>query len=76
VSVLDIPVTAGRPPAKPDDNHLYCCDPDTSLCGLDLTDSPELDFADEECCTGCRAVQHLPCSVDCPVTPERTGDLL
>lgn len=55
----------GRTKADPDENHLYCCNPDVSLCGLDITDTNEQDFADEECCPICRDLSGLPCRPGC-----------
>jgi len=66
VTVLGIrPVSSGRQKADPDDNHLYCCNSDVSLCGLDIADSNELDFADEETCPTCRDLADLPCGPGC-----------
>jgi hypothetical protein len=53
------------PKADPDDNHLYCCDSDVSLCGLDISDTSELDFADDECCLVCLALENAPCGPGC-----------
>jgi hypothetical protein len=67
MTVLDLqPVADGRVKADPDDNHLYCCNPDVSLCGLDISESGELDFADEECCPPCLDLDDLPCGPACP----------
>ena len=74
MSVLDIhPAATGRRKADPDDNHLYCCAPDVSLCGLDISESDELDFADEECCIVCRALEGSPCGPGCPVRNAGAG---
>lgn len=32
-----------------DVDHLYCCDPDLALCGLDLTGVPDYPEFDEDC---------------------------
>ena len=58
-----VPVIPGRPITVPlsemDDDepftvHLTCCDPDRSLCGLDLTDGDEnVDADDEFVCEVC-----------------------
>ncbi|WP_433225542.1 hypothetical protein [Actinomadura formosensis] len=65
------PLPDTAPPGRGDDDveHLYCCDPDRSLCGLDIsghedhTDEPE----SEEVCPWCKALEALglPCGPDC-----------
>lgn len=65
VATLEAPA---RPKATGDECHLYCCDPDVSLCGLDVSDEVEVD-ADHECiscCSACMDVVYLPCSPECP----------
>lgn len=32
-----------------DVDHLYCCDPDIALCGLDISDVPEGPEYDNDC---------------------------
>ncbi|WP_101791098.1 hypothetical protein [Nonomuraea indica] len=67
MSIATLPAVApGRPKADPDDDHLYCCNPDLSLCGMDISDSPERDFPDHECCLVCLALEDTPCGPGCP----------
>lgn len=40
-------------------NHIYCCDPNLSLCGLDLSDVPETDS--ETDCTVCLDLEYETC---------------
>ena len=66
MTVLTVADAPARPKADPDDNHLTCCcDPDTSLCGLDLSEVPEGDFDDDETCLVCLALDDVVCP-DCP----------
>lgn len=66
MTVLDVrPVAEGRAKADLDENHLYCCNPDVSLCGLDLEGHDERDFADQECCPLCADLEDLPCRPGC-----------
>ncbi len=53
-----------RPKADPDENHLFCCcNPDVSLCGLDISDEVEDDdLSDDETCLVCLALT----GIDCP----------
>ncbi|MUN41469.1 hypothetical protein [Actinomadura litoris] len=51
--------------------HVYCCDPDRAVCGLDVADRKDLGDADpsDEDCPWCGAIEQLgsPCgAVDCP----------
>lgn len=71
MTVLELaPVSVSRVKADPDEDHLYCCNPDVSLCGLDITEHPERDFADEECCPLCADLEDLPCGPGCPEVGE------
>lgn len=50
--------------------HAVCCDPNTALCGLDVTD---MEWGDgEQVCHACEiaALEGLPCAS--PTCPERT----
>ena len=42
-------------------NHLYCCDPDLALCGLDVSALPEVD--DDTDCVVCLDLEDADC--DC-----------
>lgn len=65
-----LPDTA--PPDDDDDDveHIFCCDPDRSLCGVDISDDVEHN---EDCdcgtppCPWCEALEklNLPCGPDC-----------
>lgn len=70
---LDLrPVAEGRTKADPDSSHLYCCTAEVSLCGLDISDANDVDFADEECCPVCLGIADLPCGPGCwDRTPNR-----
>jgi hypothetical protein len=39
-------------------NHIFCCDPDTALCGADVSDDELVDEAD---CAVCLDLEDLPC---------------
>lgn len=71
-STLTRPDAPGRPPEDPDVDHLVCCDPDTAICGADVSDLPpprEGIPAGAELCELCLiAVENgLGCtSADCP----------
>lgn len=43
-------------------NHLYCCDPDTALCGLDVSALPEVD--DDTDCVVCLDLEDTECDCD------------
>lgn len=55
------------PPMGPTDEdviHLWCCDPDRSLCGIELTDDVTGDVPPgDEICVVCRVIHDsdLPC---------------
>jgi hypothetical protein len=42
-------------------NHIYCCSPDVSLCGLDISQHPEIDV-DENMCVVCEDLEDGPCT--------------
>lgn len=46
-------------------DHLYCCDPDTALCGTDISDSPELFDDGDTTCVVCDDLEDQPCHL-CP----------
>jgi hypothetical protein len=54
-----------------DVEHLYCCDPDVAVCGLDLSDYDENDDPIDDCkiCELCERAKHLPCAN--PKCPDR-----
>jgi len=55
-----------RPTDGGDDlNHLYCCDPDWSLCGRDISDLDEHEVSDADLCVVCRELEDVdaPCRV-------------
>ncbi|MGW3321095.1 hypothetical protein [Streptomyces virginiae] len=49
-------------------DHLYCCDPDTALCGTDISDSPELFDDGETTCVVCVDLADAGCP-QCGFTP-------
>lgn len=67
----------GAPPSGTDDDdegeHLYHCDPNRSLCGVDITDYEDVTGlpVDEKVCPWCQAVYKLriPCGPGCGVWP-------
>lgn len=67
------PAPEGRVKSDPDDNHLYCCNPDVSLCGLDIRDGDDLDFTDEECCPTCLSLVESACHPGCPDAEQDGG---
>ena len=59
------PVSALSAPTSPDLNHIYCCDPDRSLCGVDLsavTEGWDPRIGD---CAMCEVLVCSPCSSTC-----------
>lgn len=44
-------------------NHLYCCDEDTALCGLDISGMPEAEVieGDPDICLVCDDLARQPC---------------
>lgn len=69
MSVLETrPGPEGRTKADPDDNHLHCCDPDVSLCGLDISGTDLVDAPDDDVvCLVCLGLKQHPCGPGCPV---------
>jgi len=53
-------------------NHIYCCDPDTALCGTDVSGQPETDL-DEANCVVCLDLEDQPC---CPTCPDQGAGAL
>jgi hypothetical protein len=41
-------------------NHIYCCDPDTALCGVDVSKHPVVDLDDADCAV-CLDLEDQPC---------------
>jgi hypothetical protein len=68
-ALLDRPLPAA-PDATGDVIHLWCCDENISMCGLDITDEPEVQpEEDEVLCPMCALVEDegLPCPAPgCP----------
>lgn len=53
-----------RPKSDDDLDHLYCCDRDVSLCGLDISDAPEAYDDDEPLCVVCDEVDRSGAACD------------
>ena len=53
---------ATRTGSDSDITHLYCCDPDTALCGEDLAESPEVPYGVGVDCVVCEDLDQLACS--------------
>jgi hypothetical protein len=49
--------------------HVYCCDPDTALCGHDIRDMPEVVGPTPNDCIVCLDLHDQPCP-RCGYTPE------
>lgn len=64
-------VTPAQSDGDGDVDHLYCCDPDLSLCGLDIA-GLEFGCGDDSqpVCPTCRAARSDPCGD--PACPDRT----
>ena len=67
-AVRDRPERASAGPGSPDDDpyhHLYCCDPDTALCGLDVSGYADNPDDDAPLCPLCALAddEGLPCPV-------------
>ena len=59
--------TASRSNRSPDGlDHLYCCDPDTALCGTDISDTPELFDDGETTCVVCADLADDDCTCPTP----------
>lgn len=59
-------VPPGRDQADPEADHLTCCDPDISMCGLDVSGQPAVEkVSDDDVCRVCRI--HEEYSLPCPV---------
>lgn len=69
MTVTALPDTAPEVTAAPDVGggddavHITCCDPDTAVCGVDVTDQPYVDAPVD--CWDCalRCLQDRPCTV-------------
>lgn len=59
-AVLEARAVAG---ASLELDHIYCCSPDVSLCGLDISRHPVIDV-DEHLCVVCEDLEDEPCT--CP----------
>lgn len=58
-----------KQPTAPSIEHTVCCDQNTALCGLDVTDEPwTRDAPGQRECPGCAAAAGVPC--------PRCGDAL
>lgn len=45
-------------------HHVYCCDPDMSLCGVDLSGVPEGECTGRDVpCVVCAGLEDAPCQV-------------
>ena len=51
MTLLPAPAPAGAGPTDTDDpfDHAYCCDPDTALCGADISDNEYGEEQDNPC---------------------------
>jgi hypothetical protein len=59
-AVLEARAVAGASLAV---DHIYCCSPEVSLCGLDISQHPVID-EDENLCVVCEDLEDGPCT--CP----------
>ena len=52
-----------------DTTHLYCCDPDRSLCGLDISSHPYVGDDEEITCVVCADLlgDDTPCGLLCDI---------
>ncbi|MFD5081886.1 hypothetical protein ACFWOG_04490 [Kitasatospora sp. NPDC058406] len=49
-------------------NHVYCCSPNTALCGTDITDARDDDTADITCIVCADLIwDNTPCSPTCDI---------
>lgn len=65
IAIADAPT---RQRADDDDlSHVYCCDPDTALCGADLSNTPEDESVETDCvvCLDLEATV-AACCAGCP----------
>ena len=54
--------TTGKRPDPGDEFHLFCCDENIALCGVDLTHVPITDGVDETPCPMCFDLEDSPCA--------------
>ncbi|MEU6725591.1 hypothetical protein ABZ917_17940 [Nonomuraea wenchangensis] len=73
MKTLELAPAIRHPKAGDDENHEYCCNPDVSLCGLDISDLSDDDFDDEECCPACADLWDLPCGPECKELDQDGG---
>lgn len=67
-SAASTPVSGTAASAPPSDEvtHVYCCDPDRSLCGLDLTGTGPARPGEQDCVV-CADLDEA--DIDCPLCP-------
>lgn len=46
-----------------DTTHIFCCDPDTALCGWDVSDTPEVPDGVGHDCIVCLDLEMQPCPI-------------
>jgi hypothetical protein len=53
-------------------NHVYCCDPDLALCGLDLADVPDAWDPTVPTCVVCDDIDgaEVPCGPTCTASDQ------
>ncbi|MCX5537831.1 hypothetical protein OG785_45575 [Streptomyces sp. NBC_00006] len=61
-ATLTAPAASTGPSVGDETVHLYCCDENRAICGVDLTDMPEVD--EDENCVVCIDLEETPCP-DC-----------
>jgi hypothetical protein len=59
------------PARTADDNisHIVCCDENTALCGLDVTDYPWIDLPEQYDCPLCVLAAETDTCCPCPTCP-------
>lgn len=62
----DVRPAPSRPKADDSLDHVYCCDENVSLCGLDLSDVPIVKLDADRLCKICEELADLPCGPECP----------
>ncbi|MFF8997104.1 hypothetical protein ACF1GW_30780 [Streptomyces achromogenes] len=53
--------------------HVYCCDPNTALCGWDVSDTPEVPDGVGHDCIVCTDLETQPCPICGDGNDEEAG---
>lgn len=67
-ATVELPAARESRTAGANETHVYCCDPDLSLCGIDLSRHTEVGDNVEITCVVCAELNEIDraCSPGCP----------